>query len=128
MLTVGDGGIYASALDLYKWEQALNSGKFIKKESLDKVYTPVVLTNGRSRRYGYGWEIGSNSQGKLVYHSGEIAGFRTYIERQLVSGNTVIILTNNSFFPSCPTEKYVGKNSGRQTEFTAGRKVVYAVF
>jgi len=97
LLTVGDGGIYASALDLYKWEQGLNSGKFIKKESLDKVYTPVVLTNGRSRRYGYGWEIGSNSQGKLVYHSGEIAGFRTYIERQLVSGNSVIILTNNSF-------------------------------
>ena len=97
LLTVGDGGIYATARDLNKWEQALNSGKFIKKESLEKVYSPVVLTNGRTRRYGYGWEIGSNSQGKLVYHSGEIAGFRTYVESQLASGNAVIILTNNSF-------------------------------
>ena len=95
--TVGDGGIYSTAHDLYKWEQALNTGKFISKESLDKVYTQVVLTNGRSRRYGYGWEIGSNSEGKLVYHDGELAGFRTYLERQLVPGNAIIILTNNSF-------------------------------
>jgi CubicO group peptidase (beta-lactamase class C family) len=97
LMTVGDGGIYASARDLYKWEQALNTGKFINKESLDRIYTQVVLTNGRSRRYGFGWEIGSNSQGKLVYHDGELAGFRTYMERQLESGNAVIILTNNSF-------------------------------
>jgi CubicO group peptidase (beta-lactamase class C family) len=97
LLTVGDGGIYASARDLYKWEQALNSGMYISKESLDRVYTPVVLTNGRSRRYGYGWEIGNNARGKLVYHSGEIAGFRTYVERQLEPGNDIIILTNNSF-------------------------------
>lgn len=97
LMTVGDGGIYASARDLYKWEQALNTGQFITKESLDRIYTQVVLTNGRSRRYGFGWEIGSNSQGKLVYHDGELAGFRSYIERQLVSGNAIIILTNNSF-------------------------------
>jgi CubicO group peptidase (beta-lactamase class C family) len=97
LLTVGDGGIYASAVDLYKWEQALNSGMYISKESLDRVYTPVVLTNGRSRRYGYGWEIGNNARGKLVYHSGEIAGFRTYVERQLEPSNAIIILTNNSF-------------------------------
>ena len=97
LFTVGDGGIYASARDLYKWEQALNTGKFINKESLDKLYTQVVLTNGRSRRYGYGWEIGNNSQGKLVYHAGELAGFRTYIERQIEPGNAIIILTNNSF-------------------------------
>jgi len=97
LMTVGDGGIYASARDLYKWEQALNAGQFINKESLDRVYTQVVLTNGRSRRYGFGWEIGSNSQGKLVYHDGELAGFRTYIERQLIPGNAIIILTNNSF-------------------------------
>jgi CubicO group peptidase (beta-lactamase class C family) len=95
--TVGDGGIYSTARDLYKWEQALNTGKFISKESLDKVYTQVILTNGRTRRYGYGWEIGSNSKGKLVYHDGELAGFRTYIERQLVTDNAIIILTNNSF-------------------------------
>jgi len=97
LLTVGDGGIYTTARDLFIWEQALNTGKIISKESLEKVYSPLVLTNGRTRKYGYGWEVGSNTQGKLVYHTGGLAGFRTYIERQITSNNAIIILTNNSF-------------------------------
>ena len=97
LLTIGDGGIYATARDLFKWEQALNNGSVINKESLDKVYMPLKLTNGMTRKYGYGWELGNNTQGKLVYHTGGLAGFRTYIECQLSSNNAIIILTNNSF-------------------------------
>ncbi|MEN8249239.1 MAG: serine hydrolase domain-containing protein [Bacteroidota bacterium] len=97
LLTVGDGGIYATAYDLYKWEQALNSGEFIKKETLNELYKPLVLENGRVRNYAYGWETGNNLQGKLVYHTGGLAGFRTYLERQLGTRNSIIILTNNSF-------------------------------
>jgi len=97
LLTVGDGGIYATASDLFKWEQGLNGGKIVSQESLDLLYNPVILANGRSRRYGYGWELGSNLNGKLVYHTGGLSGFRTYIEHQLESDNAIIILTNNSF-------------------------------
>jgi CubicO group peptidase (beta-lactamase class C family) len=97
LYTIGDGGIYATARDLYKWQRALNNGNFISKESLARVYTPVVLRNGRKRKYGYGWEIGNNLSGKLVYHTGGLAGFRTYIERQIDSNNVIIILNNNSF-------------------------------
>jgi len=97
LLTVGDGGIYATSNDMYKWQQALNNGSFISAESLKKIYEPVVLTNGRQRNYGFGWEIGSNMQGKLVYHTGGLAGFRTYIERQIETNNAIIIFTNNSF-------------------------------
>lgn len=97
LLTVGDGGIYSTARDLFKWEQGLNEGKVISQESLEKAYTSLVLTNGRTRKYGYGWQLGSNTQGELVYHTGGLAGFRTYLERQLNSNNSIIILTNNSF-------------------------------
>ncbi len=45
LLTVGDGGIYSTANDLYKWEQGLNNGSFVKLESLEKLYSPVILTN-----------------------------------------------------------------------------------
>ena len=102
LLTVGDGGIYATARDLYNWQRALNSGEIISLNSLEKVYAPVVLANGRIKKYGYGWELGSNLQGKLVYHTGGLAGFRNYIERQLESGDTIIILTNNSFADVLP--------------------------
>ncbi len=97
LFTVGDGGIYSTARDLFVWQEALNNGKVLSKESLELMYKPVKLKNGRTRKYGFGWEIGNNTQGPLVYHTGGLAGFRTYIERQLPGGNAIIILTNNSF-------------------------------
>ena len=97
LLTVGDGGFYSTTNDLYRWLEALNNGLVLDQKSLSSLYKPLELSSGRERRYGYGWEIGSNSEGPLVYHTGELAGFRTYMERQLPSGGTIIILTNNSF-------------------------------
>ena len=43
-----------------------------------------------------GWEIGNNLQGRFIYHSGSLGGFRTYMEQQLGSENAMIILSNNS--------------------------------
>ncbi len=97
LLTVGDGGVYATARDLFNWTEILNNGLFLSDSSLQLMYEPVVLSNGRERRYGYGWEIGNNLNGKFVYHTGELCGFRTYLERQLSTKITIIILTNNSF-------------------------------
>ena len=67
------------------------------RASLAMMYKPVRLKNGREKRYGFGWELGSNTAGPLVYHTGQLAGFRTYLERQNSTGTTIIILTNNSF-------------------------------
>lgn len=97
LFTVGDGGIYSTTADLLKWETVLNSGAYISQQSLNKMYSPIELSSGRTRRYGYGWEIGNNARGKLVYHTGELAGFRAYLEWQLNTESAIIILSNNSF-------------------------------
>jgi hypothetical protein len=34
--------------------------------------------------------------GRFIYHSGGLAGFRTYMEQQLSEDNALIILSNNS--------------------------------
>ncbi|MCX7710345.1 MAG: beta-lactamase family protein, partial [Clostridia bacterium] len=36
----GDGGICSTAEDLYRWDRALHSGKFLTKQSLDKMFIP----------------------------------------------------------------------------------------
>ncbi len=96
LFTYGDGGIFSTASDLLKWHNALQNNTLISSKSLLEAYTPVELDNGQKRRYGYGWEIGNNLYGKLVFHTGGLAGYRTYIERQLDSSNVIIILTNTS--------------------------------
>ena len=96
LFTYGDGGIFSTASDLLKWHNALESNALVSSRALLEAYTPVELLNGQKRRYGYGWEIGNNLYGKLVFHTGGLAGYRTYIERQLDSSNVIIILTNTS--------------------------------
>ena len=96
LLTYGDGGIFSTASDLLKWHNALQDNSLISSKSLLEAYTPVELSDGQKRRYGYGWEIGNNLYGKLVFHTGGLAGYRTYIERQLGSANVIILLTNTS--------------------------------
>ena len=96
LFTNGDGGIYSTARDLIKWENAVYEGTLVSRSTLARAFTPVLLMNGRERRYGYGWEIGNNLKGKFIYHSGSLGGFRTYMEQQLGTENAMIILSNNS--------------------------------
>jgi len=96
LLTWGDGGMYSTLQDLFIFDKALYDGSLISSESLEEAYSPVVLSNGTIKNYGFGWVIGSNNNGKVVSHSGGLVGFRNYFERQIEVGNTIIILTNNS--------------------------------
>lgn len=96
LLTYGDGGIFSTARDLVKWSNALSNNTLVPSSLIELAYTPVKLGNGQVHRYGLGWDIGNNLDGKLVFHTGGLAGYRTYIERQLDSKNVIILLTNTS--------------------------------
>src|SRR5262249_4599443 len=54
---LGDGGIYSSVEDLYRWDQALYTTKLVRAATLQAAYTPAVLTGGAKTKYGFGWEI-----------------------------------------------------------------------
>lgn len=69
------GSLISTVEDLYKWNQAIHDFKLVKKESLEKAFTPFILNNGEPTEYGYGWGI-KNFFGEKVYqHSGGINGF-----------------------------------------------------
>ncbi|MCH7514067.1 MAG: beta-lactamase family protein [Bacteroidetes bacterium] len=96
LLTWGDGGIYSSIEDLFILDRALYSEKLVSAKTLEEAYTPVALVNGATKNYGFGWVIGNNLNGKTVSHTGGLAGFRNYFERQIDVENTIIILTNTN--------------------------------
>jgi CubicO group peptidase (beta-lactamase class C family) len=91
--TPGDGGIYSTVDDLYKWDQALYTDKPVPQSALAAAFTPGKVEDGTST-YGFGWNVGEDGSGKYVWHTGSTAGFRAFIERRLAERVTVILLTN----------------------------------
>lgn len=91
---VGDGSIYSNLEDLLKWDEALKTEKLVKKTTIDMIFTPYALNNGRKTRYGFGWYVDENAAGKVVSHSGSWVGFRSEIIRNLNNNYTIIYLSN----------------------------------
>jgi len=90
------GSLLSSVDDLAVWSDAVFSGKLVKKDWLDKAFTPYTLKDGTSTGYGYGWFI-SNCQGhRIIEHGGGINGFTTYEMTLPEDGIFLAILTNSA--------------------------------
>ncbi|MCF7824628.1 MAG: beta-lactamase family protein [Candidatus Marinimicrobia bacterium] len=85
---LGDGGIYSSTRDLYKWDQALYGTELILQAYLDSAFTPWL------EDYGCGWRIENYRGKKRISHTGSSCGFRTDYQRFPEDEFSVIILTN----------------------------------
>ncbi|MCX6320049.1 MAG: serine hydrolase [Bacteroidetes bacterium] len=97
---VGDGAVNATTGDLFRWSRALDNNKLLNKKTMEDVFTPGVLNNGKAHQYGYGWMVGTfTGIGRVVSHSGGWPGYRTWIEKHLDNGLVIIILTNYEKMP-----------------------------
>jgi CubicO group peptidase (beta-lactamase class C family) len=93
---LGDGGIYSSVEDLFRWDQALYTTRLVRAETLQTAYTPAVLSGGKKTSYGFGWDIGEYRGLKTVRHGGSTMGFRTHIIRFPEKRFSAIVLINRS--------------------------------
>jgi CubicO group peptidase (beta-lactamase class C family) len=91
---MGDGNVYSSADDLFKWDRALYTEKLVKKSTIALAFTPGRLNDGSTTNYGFGWII--SDDGERVTHSGAWRGFRTMIHRDTAAENTLIFLDNST--------------------------------
>ncbi|WEK69869.1 MAG: serine hydrolase [Candidatus Chryseobacterium colombiense] len=94
ILTTGDGGIYATAEDLYKLDRALRTYQLLSEESTKLLYQTPILEDGTHSQYGSGWFIEESDSSMIARHTGGLAGFRSLFWRDLKNGNTIITLTN----------------------------------
>jgi|694.fasta_scaffold11682_13 N-acyl-D-aspartate/D-glutamate deacylase/CubicO group peptidase (beta-lactamase class C family) len=90
---VGDGNVYSSVEDLYKWDQALYTDRLVKQSTFKEAITPGKLLNGEATQYGFGWGI--EQVGKTVLHTGGWAAFRTIIIRYIDKNQSIILLDNS---------------------------------
>lgn len=96
------GGLYSTAEDLVRWEQALAAGKLLGKETLEMATSPGVLSDGRKTRYGMGWMTSTYRGLRETGHGGDITGFNAYFARFPEEKFTVVVLSNTGMRPPGP--------------------------
>lgn len=86
------GNIISTAIDLQKWDRALNSDHLLSPQIKKMMYNPYL----HNSQYGFGWFLQDTPFGKLALHSGGITGYCSMLLRFLNSGVTIIVLNNTS--------------------------------
>ncbi len=92
--TLGAGGILTSAYDLAKWDEALYGERLLSAESKAAMWTPVVLPDGESVGYGFGWGVGDYEGLPLQSHGGQVAGFVANLSRFPQQEAAIIVFLN----------------------------------
>ena len=95
--TYGEGGIYSTVADLFKWDQALYTEMLVERSTLDEAFSRGKLNDGSPINYGFGWGIGQYNGETIYAHAGRYGGFNTYIKRFPKERATIIFLTNHDF-------------------------------
>ena len=91
---LGDGGIYSSVEDLYKWDRALYTNRLVSFRTLRQAFTQGTLTEDEKIGYGFGWYLETYRGLRATWHYGSTVGFRTAIERFPERRLTVVVLVN----------------------------------
>lgn len=106
---IGDGGIISTMQDMLNYDNALYSGKLLKKSILKEAYTPNQLATGKEYHvynsvqtgwlyYGLGWMINRDtSMGTIVSHGGHYPGIWTAFVRNISKHQTIIIYDNTDW-------------------------------
>lgn len=93
----GDKGVYASMIDLFKWDRALNNDLLVPHQITQQAFTAGQLDNKREIPYGFGFRLDHEGNSRVVYHYGRWSGFRTAFVKYIPDNLTIIILNNTSF-------------------------------
>lgn len=105
-----EGGVVTTAPDLARLEQALHGERLLKKASVDLMWAPTKLADGRDgvigdngagqpNHYGLGWFISSYKGRTLILAGGNKPGYSCTFFRFVDEGLTIILLSNLSSSP-----------------------------
>lgn len=93
---LGDGGIYSSVSELYRWSRALETRELLGDSLRALISQGSVASDSTGSTYGFGWYLDSRHALPRMRHTGTSIGFKNAIIRYPTIGATVIVLTNRS--------------------------------
>jgi CubicO group peptidase (beta-lactamase class C family) len=91
-----NGGIMSTAVDMAKWQIALGNGTLLPRPTLDEMWTPIRLNDGKPfNNVGLAWFIQTFRGHRLVLHNGStIAGYSSVVYRYPDDRLAVVALMN----------------------------------
>ena len=95
--TQGSGNIFSTLEDMLRFDNALSSGKLLDTALLRVAQTPVQLNDGKTRNYGFGWNIVYNQYGDtIMFHDGHVVGIVTMMMKTKRKDQTIFFYDNHS--------------------------------
>ena len=88
------GGMIASAGDIARFALAVRGGVLVKQATLETMWAPQRLKDGRVSSYGYGWVIQERGGQRVVGHSGGQQGCSTMLLMNTATGTVVVVMAN----------------------------------
>jgi CubicO group peptidase (beta-lactamase class C family) len=73
------GGVRATPDGLLKWSEALMSGRILRPETLEQMWTPVAETRRPGESFGLGWLVRDVDGVRQVAHDGAMPGAVSYL-------------------------------------------------
>lgn len=92
--TTADGSLYLTVYDVAKWDAALYGETLLKRASLEQIWSPVKLNNGKTYPYGFGWMLHTANGRRLIEHGGSWQGFKSCISRYVDDKLTIVLFAN----------------------------------
>ncbi|HMQ08808.1 MAG TPA: serine hydrolase domain-containing protein [Saprospiraceae bacterium] len=105
------GAIFASAGDLLIWSNALKNGEIISDSLLQKAWNPVILPDGTSTAYGYGWGLCAIAGKSTREHGGFLNGFFARLIEIPEEELLITVLVNND--ADIPEPGFVARSIAR---------------
>jgi CubicO group peptidase (beta-lactamase class C family) len=88
-IKTGNGSLYSTIEDLYKWDRALYTEKLLKKQTLDKMFTDYG-------GFGYGWSVRKHFDRRVTGMTGRSPGFTSSLER-FIDDDVCIVVAANTY-------------------------------
>jgi len=89
------GALLSTVDDLALWSAALKGDALVRRDLLQRAFTPYRLADGRSTYYGYGWAVNDYEGHAFVAHGGRISGYAAHILR-VPDGDALVVVLSNS--------------------------------
>ena len=93
--TVGSSGLWSTIEDMTKWLHYLGRLDATDSPLLKWIQKGSQLNDGTPVNYGFGFEIDSYENQKLIYHNGVMAGFNSQVYYFPKHSLGIVILSNN---------------------------------